>query len=89
MSNMNRASVNVGWMKMYVIQSKNGIMMNVEVNVKNDYMWNSSTCDCEYNKECEIYEFLDIQSFSCERCLIGKLLFKCEKWNIKSNWNVT
>ena len=28
-------SVNVDYMKMYVIQSKNGIVMNVRVNVKN------------------------------------------------------
>ena len=27
--------VNVDWIKVYVIQSKNGIMMNIGVNVKN------------------------------------------------------
>ena len=32
---MNRVSVNVDWMKVYVTQSKNRIMMNVGVSVKN------------------------------------------------------
>ena len=32
---MNPMSVNEDWMKMYVTESKNGIIMNVGVNVKN------------------------------------------------------
>ena len=31
-SNYNRANANVAWMKVYVIQSKNGIIMKVVVN---------------------------------------------------------
>ena len=41
---MNRASVTVGWMKVYVIESKNGIIKNVAVSVKYysrwlDFLW--------------------------------------------------
>ena len=55
-------------MEMHVIQSKNGTMKNVRVNLKNsnnwnscgkNYMWNPSTCDCEYDKTCRIGEYLD------------------------------
>ena len=43
---------------MPVIQSKNGIVMDVGVSkeldnwssCEQDYMWNLSTCDCECNK---------------------------------------
>ena len=31
---MNRVSLNVDWMKVHVIKSKNGIIMNVSVSVK-------------------------------------------------------
>ena len=33
--NMNRVSADVNWIKVYVIQSKNEIMMNVGVSVNN------------------------------------------------------
>ena len=32
---MNNMSVNGDWMNVYVIQSKNGIMMNISASVKN------------------------------------------------------
>ena len=50
-------------MKVYVIQSKNGIVMNVGVSVKNQIirvllkrviLSNPSTCDCECNKPCKL-----------------------------------
>ena len=40
----------------------------------NDYMWNSSTDYCEYNKTCKIDEYLDIRNCSCEKRLIWKLV---------------
>ena len=45
---------------------------------KNDYMWNSSTCDCESNKACKIDEYLNIRTCSCEKRLIGKSVLECE-----------
>ena len=48
---------------MYVVQSKNGIMMNVRASAENDfkgdYMWNPSACNCECNKACKIDKCLD------------------------------
>ena len=57
-------------MKVYVILSKNEIMMNFFVSVKwafckNDYMWNPSSCHCKCNKACKIEEDLDIKDCSC------------------------
>ena len=57
-------------MKLYAIQSKNGIMMSFGVSVKkiddwyscrNDFIWNPSTCDCACNNTCKIDEYLDIK----------------------------
>ena len=50
---------------MYVIQDKNGTMVNVDLNVKSqlngvfvkkDYLWITSTCDCECDKKSGIGE---------------------------------
>ena len=43
-----------------------------------NYMWNLSTCDCEYNKACKIDEYLDIKNCSHEKSLFGKLVLACE-----------
>ena len=83
---MNRVSANMDLIKMYVIQSKNEIIMNVRVSVKeqmigfllNDNMWNPSTCDCECTKACKIDEYLDIKNWSCAKRLIGKLVLEFE-----------
>ena len=45
---------------------------------KDDYMWNRSTCDCEFNNACKINEYLDIKNCSCEKLVIGKLALECE-----------
>ena len=60
-------SANEDRMKVYVIQSKNGIIINDTYiyyeelddtgSSKNDYMWNPSTCNCEYNKALDIKNF--------------------------------
>ena len=48
------ANANVDLMKENVIQINGGIMINVDVNVKNvcekDYVWNPDTCYCENRK---------------------------------------
>ena len=49
---MNRVDVNVDCIKVYVVQRKNGIILNECKELddygsyKNYYMWNSSTCHC-------------------------------------------
>ena len=54
----------VDWTKLYVIQMKNGIMMNVGASelddwssCRDDYMWNPGTCNWECNKVCKIDEY--------------------------------
>ena len=53
---------------MHVTLSKNGTMISLDMNVKNQrigvlakksYMWNPITCDCRSDKTCEIGEYLD------------------------------
>ena len=39
-----------------VIQSKNGIMINVNVSVKKNKAWISNICACECDKDCHIDE---------------------------------
>ena len=71
-------------MKVFVIQSKNGIMMNVAVSVKNYIIWvlvkmiSPSMCNCECNKTYKIDEYLDIKNCFCEKRVIGKLVLECE-----------
>ena len=38
---------------------------------KNDYTWNPSTCDCEWNKE-----YLDIINYFCKKYQISKLVLE-------------
>ena len=85
-STWNHVSANEDWMKVYVIQNKNGIIINAGVckelddrgSSKNDYMWNPSTCNCEYNKACKSDRYLDIKNSSFEERVIGKLVLECE-----------
>ena len=41
-------------------------------------MRNSSTCECECNKACNIDEYLYIKNWPCEKRLLGKLVLECE-----------
>ena len=49
---MHHTNVNIDLMKQNVIQINSGIMINVNVSVKNlmyvkkDYIWNPFTCNC-------------------------------------------
>ena len=49
-----------------------------EVLVKKGYMWNTSTCDCDYSKTCKIDQYLDTKNCSYEKRLICKLVLACE-----------
>ena len=78
-------------MKIYVIQSKKGIVINVGVSVKwmelngSVNEWNSCkkitrafTCDFECDKSCKIGEYLDIKNYAWKKYPFGKLLLACE-----------
>ena len=73
---------------MYVIESKNGMIMNVGVidckelddwcSYENNFMWNPRTCDLECNNAFKVDEYLDFKNCSCEKHLVGKLVLRCE-----------
>ena len=83
---MNRVSVNVDSMEMYVIQSKDGTMINFNVNVKNrligvllkNVTLNPSTCYFECNKRHGIGEYLDIKNCTCKEPDRDNLVSTCE-----------
>ena len=75
-------------MKVYAIQSKNGIIINIGVSVRNQMIGVLakrvmcgiivSVTDCELMQRHKIYEYLDTKNCSCEKRLIGKVVLACE-----------
>ena len=65
-------------MEVYVIQSKNGSIMNIDVSAK---VINPNTCDCV----CKIDEYLDIKNCSCIKRQIDKSVLEREDEVIKNN----
>ena len=43
----------------------------------NGFIWNPSNCDCEYDKLCDIGEYLDYRNCKCIKVLINKLFEEC------------
>ena len=48
------------------------------------FTWNPSNCECEYDKLCDVGEYLDYKNCKCRKKLIDKLLEECIK-NIGEN----
>ena len=63
---MHYPSANAQWMKVYVIQCKNGFMMSVGANT-DTYMCNPSTCNYEGNRTCKIGKYLDTKDCPCKK----------------------
>ena len=42
------------------------------------YVWNASTCDCEYGNACKIDECLYIKSCTCKERVIDNFVLTCE-----------
>ena len=38
------------------------------------YIWNSSNCECEWDKSCDVGEYLDYENCKCRKRLAGKLV---------------
>ena len=38
------------------------------------YAWNPSNCECEYDKSCDVREYLDYESCECKKRLVDKLV---------------
>ena len=48
------------------------------------YIWNSSNWECEFDKLCDVGEYLDYKNFKCRKGLIDKLIEECSE-NIDRN----
>ena len=40
-------------------------------------IWNPSNCKCEYDKVCDIGEYLDYENCKCRKELVDKLVEEC------------
>ena len=43
------------------------------------YVWNSSNCECECDKSCNIGEYLDYSNYKCRKKLVDQLVEECAK----------
>ena len=40
-------------------------------------IWNSSNCECKYDKSCDIGEYLNYKNCKCRKKLVDKLVDEC------------
>ena len=38
------------------------------------YIWNPNNCKCEYDKSCDVGEYLDYENCKCRKGLVDKLM---------------
>ena len=38
------------------------------------FIWNPSNCECEYDKSCDVVEYLDYENCKCRKKLVDKLI---------------
>ena len=57
---------------------------------KDDYTWNTNTCDCECKIACNVDEYLDFKKYSFQKRLFQKCVLSCddEVLNTLSDKNV-
>ena len=41
------------------------------------FIWNSSNCDCESDKSCDVGEYLNYENCKCRKRLVDKLVKEC------------
>ena len=75
-------------MQVFVIWNKDGIMIKCRCECKElidsgmcdkRFVWNSSNCECECDKSCDVAEHLDYKNCKCRKRLIDKLVEECSK----------
>ena len=44
-----------------------------------EFIWNPSDCECEWDKTCDIGEYLDYENCKCRKKLADKLIDECTK----------
>ena len=42
-----------------------------------EFIWNTCNCECEYDKSCDVGEYLDYENCKCRKRLVRKLLEEC------------
>ena len=61
---------------------------NLDVNVKEltdkeicdkGFIWNTSNCECECDKSCDIGEYLDYKNCKCRKKITDKLVEECSE----------
>ena len=48
------------------------------------FIWNTSNCECEFDKACDIGEYLDYKNCKCRKRILDKLVEECSE-NIYKN----
>ena len=43
------------------------------------FIWDSSNCECEYDKSCHTGEYLEYKNRKCKKMLVDKLVEKCDE----------
>ena len=43
------------------------------------FIWNSSNCECECNKSCDVCKYLDYEKCKCKKRLADKLIDECNE----------
>ena len=43
------------------------------------FTWNPSNCECEFDKSCDVREYLDYENCKCKKRLVDKLVEECTK----------
>ena len=43
------------------------------------YNWNPSNCECEYNKLCDISDYLNYKNCKCRKKIVDKLVDECRE----------
>ena len=41
------------------------------------FIWNPSICECEFDKTCDIGEYLDYENWKCRKKIVDKLIDEC------------
>ena len=50
------------------------------------FIWNTSNCECECDKLCDVRQYLDYKNFKYRRKLIDKLVEECGENIEEINW---
>ena len=50
------------------------------------FIWNTSNCECECDKSCEIGEYLEYENCNFRKKIVDKLVQGCSEILIKVKW---